>query len=134
MARRNVYRGRYKLTKHEYMKAYHYAMCYNLWADEYAALADTAKAINYDDMPRGHDMRDVTAEAAERRVELYRKISLIQDTVKEAEPSIAEDLLFAVTNEGVTFEYLQTVRQMPCGKDMYYDRRRRFYYLLNKKI
>ena len=43
-------------------------------------------------------------------------------------------LLKAVTEENVTFKYLKTVMNIPCEKDMFYDRRRKFYFLLSKKI
>ena len=134
MARRNIYTGKYKLSKHEYLKAYHYAMCYRDWKKEYDALADTARAIGYDDMPHGSNTKDLTAEAAEKRLELAVKISMIEQTVMEAEPEIYETLLLAVTTEGISFDYLKSAKQIPCGREMYYERRRKFYYLLNKKI
>ena len=134
MARRNSYRGKYKLSKHEYLKSYHYAMCYNEWKRDYDALVDTACAIRYDDMPHAANTRDRTAEAAEKRAELREKIRMIEDTAHEADPDLGDYILHAVTNEGATYEYLQTVKKLPCGKDMFYDRRRKFYYLLNKKI
>lgn len=134
MARRNSYTGKYKLDKHEFLKAYHHAMCYNEWRKSYDALIDTSRAINYDGMPHAANTLDLTEDAAIRRAELKEKIDLIEQTVYEAEPAIYKYLLKAVTNEGVTYEYLSTRLQIPCGKDMFYDRRRKFYYLLSKKI
>lgn len=134
MARRNRYTGKYKLDKHEFLKAYHHAMCYNEWRQEYDALMDTTKAISYDGMPHAANTADTTALAAEKREALGRKMQLIEETVMEAEPEIYRYLLLAVTNEGVTYEYLRTIHHIPCGKDMFYDRRRKFYYLLCQRI
>ena len=134
MARRNRYTGKYKLDKHEFLKAYHHAMCYNEWRKEYNALLDTSKAIIYDDMPHGCNTKDTTAEAAEKREMLSKKMNLIEKTVMETEPDIFEYLLLAVTNEGITYDYLKTIKHIPCGKNLFYDRRRKFYYLLSSKI
>lgn len=134
MARRNSYRGKYKLSKHEYLKAFHYAMCYNDWRREYDSLVDTARAIEYSDMPHGTNTWDSTAEAAQRRAELREKMQTVEDTAYEADPELCRYIMYAVTNEGATYEYLQSTKKLPCGKDMFYDRRRKFYYLLNKKL
>lgn len=134
MARRNRYTGKYKLDKHEFLRAYHHAMCYKEWLREYNSLLDTSKAIIYDDMPHAANTKDTTAEAAEKRERLAGKMRLVEETAMEAEPKIYDYLLLAVTNEGVTYEYLKTVKKIPCGKDMFYDRRRKFYYLLHEKI
>ncbi len=134
MARRAEKRGRWKISKHEFYTAMHYAYQYNEWRKEYDALLDTSKAILYDDMPHAANTRDLTADAAEKREELSRKMHIVEQTALEAEPTIYEYLLKAVTNEGVTYEYLRTMCKIPCGKDMFYDRRRKFYYLLSKQI
>ena len=34
----------------------------------------------------------------------------------------------------ITYNYLQMNHNIPCGKDMYYDRRKRFYWLLSQRI
>ena len=51
---------------------------------------------------------------------------------------LAEYILYATTNEGVTYRYLTGERckfgRIPCGRNEYYQRRRLFYYLLSKRM
>ncbi|MDY4080120.1 MAG: hypothetical protein SOY97_00665, partial [Candidatus Metalachnospira sp.] len=68
------------------------------------------------------------------RAELNRKCELVEQTAIEAAPEFYNYLLKAVTNEGITFNYLKSVMDIPCGRDMYYDRRRKFYWLMSKKL
>ena len=64
---------------------------------------------------------------------LEKNCRLIEQTALEADPDIYQYLLKAVTQEGVTFWYLKKIMDMPCGRTMYYDRRKKFYWLLSHK-
>lgn len=48
----------------------------------------------------------------------------------ETDPYLYSYILKGVTEEK-PYTYLKTTLGMPCGKDMYYDRYRRFFWLLN---
>ena len=64
-----------------------------------------------------------TEAQAIRLDELSRKIALVEQTAIEAGEDIAEWILKGVTLEDATFYYLKTFMNIPCEKDMYYDRR-----------
>lgn len=123
------------MTKSEYLSAYYFALRYEEWKSEYESLADTSKAITYSDMPKGSlNVSSPTERAAIRRAELLHKIELIEQTALEASGDLYQYLIKAVTNEDVYYHHLKTIMDIPCGKDLYYEIRRRFYYLLSKKI
>lgn len=109
---RNRYSGEYKISKHEYLMARHFALCYNEW------LAGCAKMENSDP----------------ERKELRRKMKTVEQTALEADGELYQYLLKAVTNEGITYAHLQMLMDIPCGDQKYYRARRKFYYLLSKKI
>lgn len=110
--RRNSYTGKYKLTKNEYLNAYYYALLYNTWKD-----------------------RCNTGSLDKAEIEkIKKKMELIEQTAIEADGDIYQYILKAVTNVGITYHYLKTVMDIPCGKDMYYDRRRKFYWLLAQRL
>lgn len=134
MARKNNYTGKYKLNKAEYLSAKYYALRYNEWVGEYNDLKDSLGAAGLDGMPHGTTVGQPTERLAMRREELSRRIKLVEDTVMEADSELYKYILKAVTNEDVTFHNLKLFMQIPCQKDMFYDRRRRFYWLLSKKI
>ena len=49
---------------------------------------------------------------------------------KEADEYLYEYILKEIT-EGISYTYLKTAMKIPCGKDMYYDRYRKFFWLLS---
>ena len=64
---------------------------------------------------------------------LEKNCELIEQTVIEADPDIYQYILKAVTEEDVTYRYLNMIMGIPCSHNTYYDRRRRFYWLLDKR-
>lgn len=115
------------------MTVIHLARQYPGWIDELNTLPDTSKAIAYDgEKVQSSGGYDATAETAMRRATLDKKRRLIEDTAREAGIEIYAYLLRGVT-QGATFWELHQ-QGMPCERDMYYDRRRRFYWLLAQKI
>lgn len=135
MARRNSYRGKYKMTKEQFLSAYYYALRYNEWVLEYRSLLDTSQAIKYSDMPKGSIRTDSQVEDAAIKAEgIHDKIRKIEETAREASPELYTYILKAVTNRDITFHQLKTLTDIPCGKDMFYNVRRKFYFLLYQKL
>lgn len=56
---------------------------------------------------------------------------MVEQTAIEADADLAHYILKAVT-EGLSYSHLKARLEIPCGKDMYYDRYRRFFWLLSK--
>ena len=134
MSRRNYYTGRWELKKADLLTAKYYAMRYNDLKEEYKDLGNGLRSVNMDGMPHGKNAGQPTESVAMRMTEIQEKIELIEKTAVEADPDLAEYILKAVTNEYVTFHQLKILTDMPCEREMYYDRRRKFYWLLAQKI
>lgn len=127
--------NKYGISKNRFRELYYWCLQYNEWKDELKYKTNTVKSIEITDMPVTHGNRDVTQQLAIRRVQLEQNCQMIEQTAILADPEIYQYLLKAVTDENVTYRYLKMIMGIPCGKDMYYDRRRKFYYLLSiKKI
>ena len=128
------------IDRHAFLSAYHFALQYPEWKRQYAeAMASTVKAIDYNDMPRGTGTGDPTPRLAMRTASLRSNILLIENTAITAGRDLAEYILYAVTNEGVSYKYLRMgrckeLKPIPCGKNEYYQMRRLFYYLLSEKL
>lgn len=131
--RPEIKKTEWKLSKHEFYTAYHFALQYKEWKDKYKSM-EGLSAINMDGMPHGSNTSDPTSNRAIVMAELKKKIEIIEDTVRETDEALYCWILKGVTNENISFTYLQQIMNIPCGKNMYYDRRRKFYYLLNKKL
>ncbi len=125
---------KYKISKHRFAEIYHFCLQYNEWKDELKYKTDTVASPVITDMPTSHSNDSGVETLAIRREQLEKKCNLIENTAIETDPSICQYILKAVTNEYVTYNYLRTVMGIPCGKNYYYDKRRKFYYLLSQKI
>lgn len=74
---------------------------------------------------------DPTAKRALMKFFYSERIKLIEKTAIETDPYLYSYIIKGVT-ESKSYTYLKTVLGIPCGKDLYYDRYRRFFWLLNK--
>lgn len=125
---------KYGISKHKFLQAYHFCMQYNEWRDELKHLKITVKSIDYSKERKGSATGSATEQIAIKRAELQRKCELVEQTAIEADAEIYEYILKGATTEYATYKYLKEVMNIPCGKNMYYERRRKFYWLLSKKI
>lgn len=133
MARKMEYSGKYKLTRFEFGYAKWFSLKYPEWLDEYNSFKDSVKAIRYDDAPKGTGLSDPTEELAAKRYDIRRKMLLVERTAFDAGGAIAEYILKSVIYEDVTFEDMKAAG-MPCERTMFYERRRKYYWLLSQRI
>lgn len=134
MARKMSYLGKYKISR----KALNYAKWYSLnypdWLEQYNSLKDSVRAISYDGMPTGKGQAsDATMKLATKRAELRDKMLKVEHAASEAGGDIAEFILKSVIFENMTFEDMKAIG-LPCERTMFYERRRKYYYLLSKEL
>lgn len=130
---RTLNEKKYGLGKHEFLHAYHFAMCYNRWRRELAASGHAVRSPRPSGDSCGGEHDSQTERLGIRRAELSKKAELVEQCCLEAAPEIYKWLLLAVTNEGVGYDQLAAMG-MPCGRAYYYRRRRHFYWSLAQKI
>lgn len=130
---RPINQDKYNISKHRFLELYHFCMQYQEWRDELKYCTDTVKGINYSAEIKGTGTDNATEQLAIRRDELKRKCELIEQTAIEADPEIYQYIIKGVTANYASYKYLREVMNIPCGKDMYYNRRRKFYWLLSRK-
>lgn len=134
MARKMEYTGKYKLSRFELNYAKWFSMKYPEWLEEYNSLKDSVKAISYDQQGHGSGkINDSTGDLASKRAEIRRKMLLIEHAAFDAGGDIGEYILKSVIYEHVTFEDMKA-QGLPCERTMFYDRRRKYYYLLAQEI
>lgn len=127
--------NQYYLPKHTYLACIHYALQYRDWKAMLDADRDTRGAIRYDkDKIQVTNDYDSTSETAMRMVEIENKCKMIEDCIEIACDGSGIDrwLRLGVCYGFTIYQLLDD--KMPCGKNMYYQIRQRFYYELSKKI
>lgn len=123
----------YYTTKHEFYVAYHFALQYYEWKAERNSLVNLGTGGS-DSEVQGNSISNPTERKGIKIAELTAKIKMVEDSAAEADPVLAKWILDGVTHEDWSYNYLSAKLGMPCGKNMYYQTRRKFYYILIKKL
>ena len=125
-------KNKYYINKHRYYELKHFCLQYNNWKKEYAKCNEAIIfASNFDRLPSDNIPSDITAKYAMQKLYYSEKIALIEKTALEADNFLYPYILKAVT-EGLAYTNLKAVHNIPCGRDMYYDRYRKFFWLLSE--
>ena len=125
-------KSKYWINKHRHYELKHFCLQYSEWKKAYAACNEAIIfASEFDKMPSSNVPSDLTAKYAIKKAQYAEKIKLIERIALESDDYLYPYILKAVT-EGLSYTYLKTRMEIPCGKDMYYDRYRKFFWLLSK--
>jgi len=122
-------RNPYYLTKHRTLELKHFCQQYEDWKQEYVKLT-VLRSYGYGEV-KGGDVSDNTSKIAIRAAKLDQNMTMVKKCCKEAGGDIWEWLFMGVTN-GLSYTTL-AARGIPCGKDYYYERYRKFFWLLDKE-
>jgi hypothetical protein len=127
--------NQYYLPKHTYLTCIHYALQYRDWIALLNTERDTRGAIRYDkDHVQTSGDYDSTSETAIRMIGMTDRVTKVDQCIELAcEDKEMEKWLRLGVCYGFTI-YQLLEEGMPCGKNMYYNLRQRFYYELSKKI
>ena len=124
--------NKYWISKHRHYELKHFCLQYPEWKKEYLTLGvPSASSAMLEVISSTNTPSDLTARYAIRRVYYAERIDLIEKIAREADKYLHEYILRAVT-EGLSYTYLKSKLKIPCSRDMYYDRYRRFFWLLNE--
>lgn len=125
-------KNKYWIDKHRHYELKHFCLQYPNWKRAYAEFNNASIPSSTIDWTRTNTMPgDPTAKRALKKAYYVERIKLIEQTAKETDACLYEYILEGVTEER-SYAYLKTKLGIPCGRDMYYDRYRRFFWLLDK--
>ena len=125
-------KNKYWIDKHRHYELKHFCLQYPEWKKAYAEFNDPSIPLSMiERMPTDNLPGDPTAKRAMLKAYYSDKIALIEKTALETDLYLHEYILKAVT-EGLSYAHLKTKLNIPCGRDMYYDRYRRFFWILSQ--
>ena len=120
------------IPRNRFLELKYFCLQYPEWKREaYDLMIGAGSRLIQNGMHSSPEFSDKTGNTAIRLLILNRKISLVQKLAIGIDPVIGKCVLKAVT-EGLSFVTLKTVYDIPCERDMYYDRYRKFFYMLDK--
>mgnify|MGYP006886750373 CR=1 FL=1 len=125
-------KNKYWISKHRYYELKHFCLQYPEWKKVYSEISDEILPLSMIEViPTNNFPNDPTAQRAIMKAFCLERIKLIEKTALEADPCLYDYIIKGVTEER-SYTYLRTATGIPCGKDMYYDRYRKFFWLLNE--
>lgn len=125
-------KNKYWIDKHRHYELKHFCLQYPSWKKAYLDFDNTSLPLSMiDSMPTSNLPGDPTAKRAIMKAHYLEKIELVEGIAKRADRYLYKYILKAVT-ENLSYTYLKSKLDIPCGRDMYYDRYRRFFWLLSE--
>ena len=125
-------KNKYWIDKHRHYELKHFCLQYPEWKKACTEFSDDSIPLSMiERVPTGNLPGDPTAKRAMMKAYYSDKIALIEKAALETDAYLYSYILKAVT-EGLSYSYLKTKLNIPCGRDMYYDRYRRFFWILNQ--
>ena len=125
-------KNKYHIDKHRHYELKHFCLQYPKWKREYSLCSSVGpKITNFQQFISGNTLSDPTAKSAVNRYFYLERIKMIELAAKQAGEDLGEYILKAVT-EGLSYTYLRNTLKIPCSRDAYYERYRKFFWLLNR--
>lgn len=126
-------KNKYYIDKHRYYELKHFCLQYKEWTKEYNKCNDAILfASRLDRLPSSNMPSDLTAKYAMQKIYYAQRIEMIEMIARDTDDFLYPFILKAVT-EGLSYTNLKTRFEIPCSRDMYYDRYRKFFWLLSNK-
>ena len=124
-------KNKYWIDKNRFYELKYFCLQYPLWKHAYDTL-DGMRISSFDlTNVKASSNADILGSIMDERSIYSERMELVEKAAREADPYLASYILKAVT-EGLSFAYLQSRLEIPCSRDTYYDRYRRFFWLLDK--
>lgn len=134
MNRRIITYKRLDMTPSRQKELRYFCSQYQEWKDKLEILYPSAKGQCVDGMPYSNTNRinDETSDLAIKRAGLSEKISMIEESAKEASPDFWKYIIKSVCYQK-SYGYLKGSLEMPLSEAAFRDRVKMFLSILNEK-
>lgn len=126
-------KNKYWIDKHRYYELKHFCLQYSSWKKAYSAINELSVSLPMIERiySSSNIPVDLTAKYAIMKACYAERIKMIEKAAMEADKDLYVYILKGVT-EGLSYTYLKSRLEIPCSRDTYYDRYRRFFWLLSE--
>ena len=122
-------KSKYWIPKYRYLELKNFCFQYPEWKQSVVAISEIKTHFQ---ISSSGNFSDPTTEVALKKMKYQALIDLVEQTAFDADPLIAKWIVKGVT-ENYSYEYLRYKLDLPAGREMYYDRYRRFFWLLDQR-
>lgn len=123
--------NKYWINKHRHYELKHFCLQYPIWKTAYDSFNGIRTSAIGEDVFVNDQPGDPTAKLALLRAYYAEKMDIVEKAAMKADKDLYSYILRAVT-EGLSYTYLKSRLDIPCSRDTYYDRYRRFFWILNE--
>ena len=127
-------KNKYWLSNAAFYQAYYFALRYQEFKDTLEEMGDGSRGLSYDPQPHGSASKSSLEDLAIRRARISAKVDIIESACRLADAELYPWLIKAVSNNDVGYDYLYYQLGIPCSRGTFYERRRKFYYILSHKL
>lgn len=123
--------NKYYISKHRFYELKHFCLQYSEWVNKcnlYKGYICTSSVVRINGTIG--NVQDPVCDIYARIEDLSSKIRMVKEACELADEQLSSYILKAVT-EDRSFTYLQTVLEIPCSRSTFYDRYRKFYFILS---
>lgn len=135
-------KNKYHISGHKFYELVHFCLQYNDYVKEVKDMDDGYYSNLIYSVSKGSYYSNPVEKAVIHRENLLEKIELIEQTAKETSKELEPYILKSVTTEVILpngkvmmagYDWMKTHMDIPCGKDMFYELRHKFFWLLRQK-
>ena len=129
---RTLNKDKYNISNYRFRELYYFCLQYNEWRETLKQKHNTLQATKYSGMPSSGHISNQTENHGIECAELSNKCAAVEAAARMADSELYDYIIYAVTHENITFNFLKMQKDIPCERDRYYNSRRKFYFMLDK--
>lgn len=122
-------KNKYWIPKFRYLELKNWCLQYPDWKKDLASISELK---THSQIFTSGNFSDSTLATVLTRDKFLVNITLLEDIAKQADDFLAPWIIKGIT-ENISYDYLHLKLDMPTSRDTYYDRYRRFFWLLDQK-
>ena len=126
--RKDLNLHRYDIGRNEYRELYYFCRQYREKKARLAAIYSPSGGFG-GGAPNGSGAKDPTAARAMQAMKIEEDVRLIEETARETAGDVMSRAILRNVCDGTRYEALRP----PCGRNQFYELRRRFFFLLHLK-
>lgn len=120
----------YWIPENEYYRLRDFSRQYPKWEKHINSIEDFSGCTSYYISTNGEFSYDLLENQAFMLLELRKRVDAVKRALVNLDPEV-KDFVFIGVTRGVNYEWLTNHYGLECGKDIYYDQFRKFYYNLS---
>lgn len=125
-------KSKWWISDNRHMELRYFCRQYKEWQSQVNMVFARSASI-VERRPDGGDISKTVEEDVFKHEKLRLNMRIIEEASIHTDPDLAVWIFKAVT-EGYKYEYLRGILDIPCGRRQYYEKLRKFYWVLDKML